>query len=724
MRAVILTNSTIEGIDVSSLTAPVESDKPVVYTNIDPKNFNDILRLYHYVVYPHYISNTPAVFVIENPDKIFRRLELIEDPMPVGCSLTGEKTLAHLERLPRVNLLKGVTFPTPKHIDVEPGQRLDPEQITAAKHYLGPLLCVAPAGAGKTSTLMGRIECLVKRGVRPGSILCLTFTRKAQKEMRNRLVSVIGRKKAQEVTIRTYHSLAYYLLTNFNGKKPELILNRMGILQKLIAENEYSVKTEEADTYIGLQLNSLLLPEGVNEKSLLYEKYLDYMKETQTTDQDYLLYQLYGLLRHKSTRDRLTNYLPPGANKLYPKGRWHFVLVDETQDNNLAQDVITRFLCPWDNLFFVGDPDQVLYTFRGSDVERILNMKKIYPNIREVALKTNYRSHPMIVTAATNVIKLNTRRKNNEILAAKKGNDVSVYTQTYEHIINEYKGIAATLKKLLDAGERPENVACLYRTNNQGDALSFYLGEADVPNFVHRTGVSLFNSFEMEALLNYLKIIVKEYRASPVFGRALLSCLRWRTKNISGYSKIVDCKTPLSVALEVATKNSDTRALDFLQQVGNLRLLLMPNANVYISFVRQKFIDITSDKLDLIEDIASRFSSPVDFIKWVERVRLSEKKNSKTENKVQLMTVHGAKGLEFPIVFLINCTEGYFPYARAVKEGFLEEERRIMYVGMSRAKNKLYMTGYSDNKRSISRFVKESGCLPNEAEYSDSGCQN
>ncbi len=733
MRAVILKGSAagVRSIDVGSLTAPVKpSSEPVIYSGINPKNFSDVFKLYHYAVYPHYISDLPAVFIIEDPGKIFKRLEFITDPMPVGCPLTGEKTLAHLERLPRVKNLSDVVFSPPKNTVLKANQRLDPEQAVAAEHYLGPLLCVAPAGAGKTSTIMGHIECLVKKGVRPDSILCLTFTRKAQKEMTSRLIPIIGKEKAQRVTIRTYHSLAYYLLTQFHGKRPELIMSRMSVLHRLIGEDDYSytIKVEEADAYIGLKLNSLQLPADIKatndsaECLMLYKKYLEYMRNTQTMDQDFLLYQLYECLRDdQKKRNYLMKFRHPDTKISYPKGRWHFVLVDETQDNNFAQDVITRFLCTWDNVFFVGDPDQTLYTFRGSNVERILNIKEVYPNIKEVSLKRNYRCHPMIVDAAVNVIQNNTQRKGTEILAARKGTELTVHSFSYEHIIDEYKGVAGLLKKLLDAGEKPENMACLYRTNNQGDALSFYLKEAGIPFFIHRTGVSLFNSPEAEAVINHLKVTMREFRSGPEFGATLLNCLRFakRTHDISKYNDIVNSDNPLSAALRVAMRHNDVRAVEFLHQAGNLKLIPMPNVSALISFIRKKFTDISfmgdnSDRMDLIEDIAYKFRSPVDFVKWVERVRMSEEKNTKAEDKVQLMTVHGAKGLEFPVVALVNCTEGFFPYSRAVDEGLLEEERRIMYVGMTRAKNILYMTGYKDNKKAISRFLKESGCQPVE----------
>ncbi len=731
MRAVILTGPAagVRGIDVGSLTAPVKpSGTPVVYTNINPKNFSDVFKLYHYAVYPHYVSDVPAVFVIEDPGIIFKRMEFIKDPMPVGCPLTGEKTLAHLTRLPRIKTLKESVFSAPKQVSPKASRRLDPEQAQAAEHYLGSLLCVAPAGAGKTSTIMGHIECLIKRGIRPESILCLTFTRKAQKEMTERLVPIIGKEKAKRVSIRTYHSLGYHLLTQLDGRRPDLILNRLSTLYRLIADGDYnySIKAEEADAFIGLKLNSLLLPADIEEKDeaeclMLYKRYVDHMRETQTMDQDFLLYRLYESLRDDPyKRKALMDFRHPNTKDSYPKGRWHFVLVDETQDNSFSQDIITRFLCVWDNVFFVGDPDQTLYTFRGSNVDRILNMRETYPNIKEVNLKRNYRCHPKIVDAAVNVIQNNTQRRPIEILAARKGTELTVHSYVYEHIIDEYKGVAGIFKQLLDAGEKPENMAALYRTNNQGDALSFYLKEAKIPYYIHRTGVSLFNSPEMETVLNHIKATVREFRLSQEFGTVLLDCLRFarRAYDIGKYSEIEKSDSPLSTALRIAMRHNDIRAIDFLHQVGNLKLIPMPNVSAVISFIRKKFTDIIftigefSDRMDLIEDIAYKFRSPVDFVKWVERVRMSEDKNTKAENKVQLMTVHGAKGLEFPVVALVNCTEGYFPYTRAVDEGGREEERRSLYVGMTRAKNTLYLTGYGDKKKEISRFLGESGYCP------------
>ena len=450
----------------------------------------------------------------------------------------------------------------------------------------------------------------------------------------------------------------------------------------------------------------------------LYQAYREYLEKHRLYDQDFLLVRLYEMLRdNPDKRHTLIDYAGPGDPPSYPRGRWHFVLVDEVQDNNLAQDVLTRFLAPWDNVFFVGDDDQLLYTFRGSDIERILNLKKNYPCLQELFLKTNYRCRPGILRVADQLIRQNKMRRDKEIVAFRGETEKAVRAKFFHNTGEEYEWIAGEIKVLKETGMNPEDIAILYRVNVQGDAVALYLKDRGIPYYIHKDGKSLFQYGEVESLMNHLVLVLPEFRNSQEFKVALLRSLiiPKRTDKVAEYEDILQSSVePLPAVAKLAVELGDEKVQEFCYQLLNMNLLRMPNTGLTVSYVREKFIstwysgDSENERLDIIESIASRFGSAVDFVNWLKKVKVNGKKG-KGENSVQLMTVHSAKGLEFPIVFLANCTEGYFPYAKSVEEGNIEEERRIFYVGMTRAKDTLYLTGYADKKKKLSRFLLDTG---------------
>lgn len=729
MRACILTgkNARKTGVATAKLSAPVEKPENgvSVYKLSKSANFNELQDIYHNIIYPHYIDCIPAVFAIEDPDKYFQSLLSISDPLPVSCPLTAEKVVRHLQRLPRIDDISKARFLQVKERGtVEIGLRLDNEQAQAAAHYLGPALTIAPAGSGKTTTLIARLVMLVKLGIRPDRILCLTFTRKAAQEMQERLTKELG-EPGRLVTVKTYHALAYQLISEFDGRVPNLITDRYKILQELMYEDSYNYKIalDEVDSFISLQMNDLTPPDMVRpdndsqwQMKRLYGLYREYLEKQNLYDQDFLLVKLYEMLRDDpKKRHALMDHADPGAPANYPKGRWYFVLVDECQDNNLAQDALTRFFAaPWDNVFYVGDEDQLLYTFRGSKIERILNLKKNYPCLKEMFLKTNYRCRPEIVRTADRLIQQNKLRRVKEIIPFREEMPGTVKSQFFLNAGEEYEWIAQEVQSLIEAGTRPEEIAVLYRVNVQGDALALSLKELKVPYYIHKNGPSLFQCGEVEALLNHMILVLPEFRGTPDFKAALLKSLVYpkRTDKTAKFEDLLrSSMEPLPAVAKLAAELGDSKVQEFCYQLLNMNLIFMPNAGLVTSYVRKKFIkswygsDSESEHMDIIESIASSFVSAADFINWVRRTRTIEKKDKRSEKNVQLMTVHGAKGLEFPVVILANCTEGFFPYAKSVEEGNLEEERRIFYVGMTRARDTLYLTGYTDKKKKLSRFL-------------------
>lgn len=725
MFGCILTGSRargIAGVNARGVASPVCPDGPAVYTDIMPDNYDDVFRLYHYMIYPHYLAGKAAVFAVPNFRQLEKKLSSISDPLPVGCPLTGEKALRHLRRLPEVTELPDMAkfTPQPQPLVSTP---LDPDQNRAAAHFTGPALVVAPAGSGKTMTVVARVMLLVQRGIAPDKILCITFTRKAQLELRRRLVGALG-DPGKKVTIKTYHALAYMLICELTGQKPDVITTRRQVLEEIIGDLD--IRVDDADTYIGNRLNSLVLPDQVEPKNEreevfrdVFAKYQSYLEEKNQLDQDNLLVKLYTLLRDDpAKREYIMNHgsVPAG----HPKGRWHFVLVDEAQDNNLAQDVLTRFVAaPWDNIYWVGDEDQILYGFRGSSAERILSLREVYPNLKEIYLKTNYRSHPEIVQTADRLIRHNTKRRRKTIIPFRDDREIAVECAFFPDPLTELEWVAGRCGEMVGNGAAPGDIAVLYRTNAQADICASELAARKVPHYVHRTGIPLFETPEARAVTGYLKFIMEH---DPAF---LTEYLKYYTKDAGELIKKVDSSPyPLDRLRVEATSARQWRVVDFCDDMKSTFLLAgrLPNVGKLIGHTRKKF-DLdrlfgggdTSDRLGIIQAVAEKFTDLQSFLNWVNRVRNCPREEIPA-GKVQLMTVHAAKGLEFPHVFIINVTEGHMPH---VKADDIEEERRIFYVALTRARDRLYVTGYRNEDRNLSRFVFEAGLAGEKVDASN-----
>lgn len=726
----LLGNQEIQLQDVRELTSVEKEKVPVIYKNIQPETYEDVFKLYHYAIYPHYLNNIPAVYLIKNLNAVIKKLESIKDPPPISCPLTGEKTVIQLRRLKIISKIEELTTwvkwaINKEEVEIRIKTPLAPDQEEAAAHFLGPAQTIAPAGAGKTSTLVTRNVVLVKRKIPPEKILCITFTRKAQEEMQERLINALGKETGTKIMVKTYHALAYYLLKIFTGnKKLEIITSRTAILGEILSSSENSEKeisVEDLDQYISLMLNDLKEPgeiEALTEKETiyieLYSKYLEKLRERNIYDQDYLLYSLYQLLKKDKEKRKIILEQKNSQDPEYPGGLWMFVMIDESQDNNRAQDILTQFLCAWDNIMWVGDDDQSLYSFRGSNVERFLRLVETYPNLREIYLRVNYRCHPEIVETANKLIQHNQVRKLKEIIAHRKDNYKAVTFKAFRHMMNETIWVAQRIKELVEDGFSPGDIAVLYRTNNQGDAVAELLAAMEIPYQINRSGPSLWECVEMEVILNHLTLAT-----DPDNKKALIDCLRtpYRTEHIEKYAKELEKKPyPLDSLKAIADELKDYKVSNFCEEmrITNLIAQGLPNTGEIIGLIRGKFKDIAiyfqgkegTDRFNIIEDLATKFTAPTDFIKWVKKIKMRKmNKDTTGDDSVKLMTVHSAKGLEFPVVFLINCTDGKFPHSN----GDISEERRIFYVGITRARDYLYFTGYMTDKRGLSEFLWEAG---------------
>ena len=707
--------SGVEWQPLQSIDKPVSADKTGYYSGIGLNTFDDLFKFYHFVIYPHYLTGVPAVINVESMAALNKKIMALPDPQPVGCTLTAEKAIRHLRRIKVIKKLPdNIEFRASG--DIEYSLPLDEDQTQAAIHYTGVATVVAPAGSGKTATIVARCVLLIKRGIKPEKILTITFTKKAQLEMQERLIRALG-DDGKKITVKTFHALAYMLIHELTGKKPDIIIDRLPHILEYVKEN--SIDLETFNSYISYNLNSLISPDSIeaeSEKEEIflqgYTQYLSHLEGSKTYDQDYLLYKLYELLKNSS--NNRAKLMDCGSNNGSVGGRWHFVMVDESQDNNLAQEIISQFIAaPWDNLYYVGDDDQLLYTFRGSSVERILNINELYPNAQEIFLRTNYRSHPAIVWHANELIKHNTKRKVKNIKSGRTDIDDSAYPiscYTFDNPVSEACWVANKIKALIDEGVRASEVAILYRTNAQSDVPANELFKLKVPYYVHQTGRSLFESGESEAIISYLSFI-KDQNDTQALGKIL----KYHSKEWMPLIKEAKKSKYVIDALRQAAQDMDEyRVVDFCNTINTAKLLInsRQSAGKIVSYVIDKFylerifgsID-NSDRLRIIQSIASKFRNIDDFMSWVSKLKAIPKDTENTDDKVQLMTVHSSKGMEFSHVFMINLTEGCMPHAKSTD---IEEERRIAYVGITRAQDRLTVTGYStDDCRGISRFVSE-----------------
>ena len=299
LKAVIIT-----GINVDAVIETINTSNVDVLEISSPQGYDDVFEIYHNKVYPYYLNDRPVIYVIKDIKDMIKKLQNISDPAPVACPLTGEKLIRHLERIQQIKDIQKLKewlhhTLTQEDMIMEVKTPLDPEQQKAAAHYLGPALVVSPAGSGKTSTVIVRISLLIKRGVLPESILCITFTKKTQTEMQERLIRAIGKEKGSKVMVKTFHALAYMLISEITGKKP-VMTNRMEVLIDIVRSIECTVKIDVLSKYISYQLNALKLPQSIipsndEEKIMVevYRLYLEVLDRQNEVDQDTMLLQTY-----------------------------------------------------------------------------------------------------------------------------------------------------------------------------------------------------------------------------------------------------------------------------------------------------------------------------------------------------------------------------------------------------------------------------------------------
>ena len=611
---------------------------------------------------------------------------------------------------------------------------LNEKQLEAVKNSEGPLLVLAGAGSGKTKVLTTRVAYLINEcGIAPFNILAITFTNKAAKEMKDRIYNMLG-SIAYDIQISTFHSLGVlFVRENYDllGYSKNFTIidsdDSLTIIKKIIKDLGYDPKyynPKMIRNMISSAKNELLSPTdyerfaNTEEARVAYEVYLKYQNKlmaSNSLDFDDLLMKPIELLRKN-----------PEVLKSYQE-RFQYILIDEYQDTNEAQYILSKMLAAkHKNICVVGDNDQSIYSFRGSNYKNILNFERDYKDAKVIMLEENYRSTKNILNVANSVIKNNKERKDKNLWTNNPDGDKVVY-HTALNEKDEASYVINEIKKLVSNGEELSNMAVLYRTNAQSRTVE----EAFLSNNIPYKVVGSFyfyNRKEIKDLISYLRIIynhnddVSLLRVINVPKRGIgTKTIENLTFEANLYNKSI--YDTITSGKELEFKNIIE---DIVANMANLSLTelidyILDKTGIKKELESENSVDaeIRLENLEEFKSITKNFeeayglASLEDFLAEISLVAdIEEHKDN--PNTVTLMTIHSAKGLEFDYVFVVGLEEGIFPHNNSIFEGNIEEERRLCYVAITRASKKLWLINTNErmlygerNRNNPSRFIKE-----------------
>lgn len=612
--------------------------------------------------------------------------------------------------------------------------KLNRGQDEAIKHGNGPCMVLAPPGSGKTLIVTERTRYLIEEsGVRPDQILVITFTRYAAREMKERFERLTAGKN-YPVTFGTFHSIFYGILkcaygigaNNLMSEKESSVLLQE-VLDQTNIESTPEVEDEEELVRellreVGMVKNGLYHLKDFHSKYLtqdefaeVFRSYEHQKKELKKFDFDDMLVQCYALFRKK-----------PEILQGWQK-RFQYILIDEFQDINRVQyEVIRMLAAPRYNLFVVGDDDQSIYGFRGAKPELMLYMKQEFPSLRTISLTVNYRSTEFITGAAARVILHNDTRYYKRVQSF-RGRGQNVHVQEVLDEQEEAQYVTEEIQKKLDQGIKPGEIAVLFRAAVQARMISEILSEHRIPFEMRDYVTNFYRHFIVKDMMAYLQLAAGK-RDRSLFLTICNRPLRYLARN-SMENRQVNFED-----LRKFYCDKDWM-LDIIDQF-DVDVRMMKNMAPYaaIQYIRKKigyddFLKEYAEKhqiswkqlMDVMAELEERSKNFKSYDEWEihiakytqeleEQQAKARKIKGERENKVQLMTIHSAKGLEFEDVFVIHANEGEIPHQKAEKKDEIEEERRLFYVALTRAKNNLcisYITQKNGNSIKPSRFVEE-----------------
>lgn len=628
-------------------------------------------------------------------------------------------------------------------------KNMNSEQSEAVRTTEGPLLIMAGAGSGKTRVLTHRIAYLLdEKDVSPYNILAITFTNKAAKEMKARVEHLVG-EEAQVIWMSTFHSMCVRILRrdadrigierNFTIIDPT---DQKSVIKDVLKSENIDSKRFEPRMFIGAisnLKNELKTPENAQKEAndfhsqmvaTVYKGYQRQLSRNEALDFDDLIMTTINLF------ERVPETLE------YYQNKFQYIHVDEYQDTNKAQYTLVKLLAnKFKNLCVVGDSDQSIYGWRGADIQNILSFEEDYPEAKTIFLEQNYRSTKNILNAANEVIKHNSERKPKGLWTANSGGDkIQYYEAMTERDEAEY--VVKEIMKHQRSGKKYSETAILYRTNAQSRVLEETFMKSNIP-YTMVGGQKFYDRKEIKDLLSYLRVIansnddisLQRIINVPKRGIGPSSVEKIQTyalqNNISMFDALAE------VDFIGLSKKVTQECISFYEMIQNL---IKEQEFLEISEIVDEVLQKSGyrDMLDREQSIESRsrlenldefMSVPKDYeentpleeqslINFLTDLSLvADIDEADTQNGVTLMTMHSAKGLEFPIVFIMGMEESLFPHIRAIKsedDHEMEEERRICYVAITRAEELLYITNATtrmlfgrSQSNMPSRFLKE-----------------
>ncbi len=641
---------------------------------------------------------------------------------------------------------------------------LNPSQRKAVEYTEGPLLVLAGAGSGKTRVITFRIAHLIyNQGIFPGNILAVTFTNKAAEEMKGRILKLC--KSAQNsdsrtetrnhmdgIWIGTFHSICLRLLRRHCqvlGFRNDFTIydksDQMGLVKECVRElniNEDMYSASSISSRISFLKGRMITPDefsrssrgfGIDDKVLkVYSLYQDKLVSNNAMDFDDLIIRCINLFEKES--EILSRY----------QDKFRYILVDEYQDTNPSQyRLLNLFADKHKNICAVGDDDQSIYRFRGAEIQNILNFEKDYPSAMVIKLEQNYRSTGSILNLAGQLIEKNRGRRGKRLWTENPGGEPVVYNRVDDER-GEAKYIVNSIRSMMRDGRTPSHFAVLYRTNAQSRVIEEGLRDSGIP-YIIIGGIKFYERREVKDIIAYIRLALRaddDFSLRRIINVPQRGIGKVTLKSIDKLS--VDYRISLyEAAIKMSVENP--RLGKFIELIEGLRLLV--NVLSPSGFVKKVFEltgytealkkdDNADDRIENVFELLGAvkkyeekipdgglrgFLDEVSLLSDIdEHINLGasqtkEEKGYGARNSVSLMTLHSAKGLEFPVVFITGLEDGILPHVRSLdREDDIEEERRLCYVGVTRAMERLYLTaalnrslfGQSQTMRE-SRFLRD-----------------
>lgn len=590
-------------------------------------------------------------------------------------------------------------------------------------------MVLAGPGSGKTSVIVERTAYMINEGgISPSNILVVTFSRAAAKEMKERFLGFTGQQYTP-VTFGTFHGVFYGILKQAYGFTAANILSeeeKFSILKELTLnyggdlaeEGDFAEEiAKEISVVKGNKISlehyySSCCPDEVFRQ--IYQGYRETCQCRRKLDFDDMILYCYELFSQR--KDILAAW----------QKKFQYILVDEFQDiNQLQYDIVRMLAQPQNNLFIVGDDDQSIYHFRGARPEIMLNFTRDYPEAETVTLDVNYRCSGRILSSAMRVIGENKKRFSKQLSTPNQDGE-AVQIREFQNPREEYLAVVAELRARLENGERLEDTAILLRTNQEAEGLVGALMERQVPFNMKEKLPNLFQHWICRNLLAYMHFAAGE-KSRKYFLEFMNRPNRYISRDALSLSPVVDFEE-----LKEFYKDKDWMCDRITTLETHLRVLKGLAPYAAINFIRKgmgyeeylrEYAEYRKIKPEELSEILDRLTESTKgmnsleewetYIKeYTEKLEEQAKKVEQEREGVLISTLHGVKGLEYDHVYILNVNEGSMPYRKAVLEPAIEEERRLFYVGMTRARKQLalcYVRQQYEKKREPSRFLKEAG---------------